>query len=99
MVPSRDRTEDLLLDLEDLRRDLLYEKEVEEQSYRCFICGNHPFFTGSIEKSNPNRSFRYRLCRECYEKPESKSIVEKIINYYETTLRCNPSLLDHWGEC
>ena len=92
MTPPWDRTE-------DLRRDLLYEEEVEEQSYGCFICGNHPFFTGRIEKSNPNRSFRYWLCKKCHEKPKSESIVKKIIDYYETTLRCNPSLLDHRWEC
>ena len=98
MAILKDSAEDLLLDLEDLNRNL-FEDEEDEQSYGCLICGNHPFFVGHSEKSNPNRLLRYWLCRECYEKPESESIVKKIIDYYETTRRFNPNLLDQSGTC
>jgi hypothetical protein len=83
--------------LEDLDRDLAEEKE--ELLPRCFICGYPPYFTGHLEKSNPTRLLKYYLCQECYQNPESLSIVEKIICYYETTIRDNPDLLNHCGEC
>lgn len=78
---------------------LLEEEKEDELPYGCLICGDRPFFIGHIEKSDPNRMLVYCLCRECYEKPESDSIVEKIISYYETTGIDNPNLLDHSGEC
>ena len=84
--------------LEWLDGDLPSQKD-DELTYACIICGNHPFFLGHIEKSNPNRLLDYSLCVKCYNDPNSHRIAEKIINYYETTVRCNPSLLDHWGEC
>ena len=67
------------------------EEEGVELAYECLICGNHPFFIGCLEKSNPNRMLIYCLCRECHEKHESDSTVEKIINYYETVRK------DTWG--
>ena len=82
---------------EELHQYLLEEKE--ELPYGCLICGNRPFFIGHIEKSNPNRMLIYCLCWECYENPESDSIVGKIILYYETTRKDNPNFLEHHGEC
>ena len=82
---------------EKLHKYLLEEKE--ELPYGCLLCGNRPFFIGHIEKSNPNRILIYCLCSGCYENPESGSIVEKIIGYYETTREDNPNLLEHCGEC
>ena len=84
--------------IEELQRYLLEERE-HELPNGCLICGNRPFFTSHIEKSNPNRMILYSLCLECYEKPESGSIVIKIIDYYETTRKDNPVLLEHCGEC
>ena len=98
MALIKDRTEELLRNLEDLHRNLL-DEEAEEDSYGCLICGNHPFFIGHLEKSNPNRMLTYCLCSECYEKPESDAIVEKILCYYETVRKDNPDLLEHCGEC
>ena len=98
MAPPMDRTDDLLRDLENLHRNLL-EEQKGEHSYECLICGNRPFFIGNIEKSNPNRSLVYCLCSECYEDPESDSIVEKILCYYETVRKNNPDLLEHCGQC
>ena len=77
---------------QEVHRYILEEKEAA-LPYGCLICGNRPFFIGHIEKSDPNRMLVYCLCRECYEKPESDSIVEKIIGYYETTGIDNPNLL------
>jgi hypothetical protein len=83
---------------EDYSQYLLDKKE-DELPYGCLICGNHPFFIGNLEKSNPHRMLTYCLCSECYEKPESDTIVEKIIDFYETARIHNPNLLDHCGEC
>ena len=69
---------------EKIHQYLLEEKE-DVLPYGCLICGNLPFFSGHIEKSYPKRMLIYCLCWECYEKPESDSIVGKIISYYETT--------------
>ena len=102
MAPPKDRTEKLHRYLEYLHRHLLgeeEEEEEEEQSYGCIICGNPPFFIGHMEISNPNRMIVYCLCRECYEKPESENIAEKIIRYYEATKKDTPNLIDHLGEC
>ncbi len=77
---------------EGVHQYLLEEKE-GELPYGCLICGNHPFFIGHIEKSNPNKMLIYCLCWECYENSESDSIVEKIISYYETTRKDNPNSL------
>ena len=88
--------------LKDIPEDLhryLSEEEGEELIHACLICGNFPFFIGHIERSDTNRMLIYCLCQECYEKPESDGIVEKIICYYETTMRDNPDLLNHCGEC
>ena len=79
---------------EDYSQYLLDEKE-DELPYGCLICGNHPFFIGHLEKSNPHRMLIYCLCWECYEKQESDSIVKKIIGYYESTKQDNPDLLEH----
>ena len=83
---------------EALHRYLLEEKE-DELPCGCIICGDRPFFIGHIVKSNPNRMLIYCLCQKCCEKSESDSIVEKIIDYYETTRKDNPNLLYHCGEC
>ena len=77
----------------------LSEENEDELPYGCLICGEHPFFIGHIEKSNPNQMLVYCLCSKCYEKPESESIVEKIIGYYETAGKDDSNLLDHCGEC
>jgi hypothetical protein len=82
---------------EDIHR-YLSEEEKEELSYRCLICGDHSFFIGHLEKSNPNRMLIYCLCRECYEKPESEGMVEKILHYYETVRKDNSDLSDRCGE-
>ena len=68
--------------IEELQRYLLEERE-HELPNGCLICGNRPFFTSHIEKSNPNRMILYSLCLECYE----------------TTGKDNPDLLEHCGEC
>jgi len=83
---------------ENLHR-YLSEENGDELTYECLICGDHPFFIGHIEKSNPNRMLIYCLCSKCYENPESDSIVEKILCYYETVRKDNPDLLEHCGEC
>ena len=98
MAPLMDRTDDLLRDLENLHRNLS-EEQKGEHSYECLICGNRPFFIGHIEKSDPNRMLIYCLCSECYGKPEFNTIVEKIIDFYETARIDNPNPLDHCGEC
>ena len=83
---------------EKIHQYLLEEKE-KELPDRCLICGDRPFFIGHIEKSNPHRMLIYCLCWDCYEKPETDSIVEKIIDYYETIKKDNPNLIEHCGEC
>ena len=98
MAPPKDIKEELIGDLEDFHRNLLEEEDEEERSYGCLICGNHPFFFGHFENSKSKLIFRYCLCSECYEKPETEGIVKKIFDHYGTTCRWNPSLLNHWGE-
>ncbi len=83
---------------QEIHRYILKEKD-DELQYDCLICGNRPFFIGHIEKTEPNRMLIYCLCSGCYENPESDTIVEKIISYYETTRKDNPSLIEHYGEC
>lgn len=83
---------------EGIHQYLLGEKE-EKLPHCCLICGNHPFFIGYIDKSNPNRMLIYCLCRECYEEPEADITVGKIISYYETRGGDNPGLTEHRGEC
>ena len=65
----------------------------------CLICGSRPFFIGRLEQSNPNRMLIYCLCSGCYENPESASIVEKIISYYETARKDPPNILAPRGVC
>jgi len=83
---------------QEIHRYVLDEKEAA-LPYECIICGNHQFFIGYIEKSNPNRIVIFCLCSECYEKPESEKIVKKILDYYEITRKDNPDLIKHCGEC
>ncbi len=83
---------------EGIHQYILEEKE-DELPNGCLICRNRPFFIGHIEKSNPNQMLIYCLCWECYENPESDSIVEKILDYYEATRKDNPNLLERCGEC
>ena len=83
---------------EGIHQYLLEEKE-DELPYGCLICGSQPFFIGHIEKSDPTRMLIYCLCWECYENPESDSIVDKIISYYETNKKDNPNPLEHCGAC
>lgn len=79
--------------------DFLIEEKFEKLPRLCLICGNIPFFIGLIEKSNPNRMLIYCLCLECYENSESDRAAKKIIDYYETTRKENPNLIEHIGEC
>lgn len=83
---------------ENLHQYVLNEKE-DTLPYRCLICGDRPYFTGYIEKSNPIRILLYRLCQECFENPDSDNAVERIIDYYETTRKDSPDLLEYCGEC
>ena len=75
----------MLKEIPEKIHQYLIEENENVLPYDCIICGNRSFFIGHIKKSYPNRMLIYCLCWECYEKPESDNVVEKIISYYENT--------------